>query len=233
MRGVDHSRFEELRFEILNLAVERGEMRFKDAFKLARASYGPISTKTVSRFLHEMVNERYLEKAISDATKRATYKILQRGVEEYWVKQIIEEMHDGWVRVRSVMGYENEESPTENLIGRYEIVMKELQTFFLCFLPRIREIDEEQDRERALTMIANLNGKLFAELCKDLGRPLLYREDADEKIAERFEAIHSEYEALKRRFFHRHPEVVEKMLDIIKDADEQMGRIRNRLKSCI
>jgi len=231
MRGVNHSRFEDFRFEILNLAVERGEVRFKDVYELARTCYDHISTKTVSKYLRRMVKKEYLERVESEVTKRPAYKILPRGVEEYWLRRIIKELRDLWPGVSDVMDSENEGIPTETIISRYETVVKGLETFFLFFLPRIKEMHSEEDRERALTMIANLNGKLFTEISMDLGRSLLIREDFDEKTANRFEVIYREYKALRKQFLETHPEVVLKMLDIIRDADGTMKRIRNRLKS--
>ena len=231
MRGVNHSRFEDFRFEILNLAVERGEVRFKDVYELARTCYDHISTKTVSKYLRRMVKKEYLERVESEVTKRPAYKILPRGVEEYWLRRIIKELRDLWPGVSDVMDSENEGIPTETIISRYETVVKGLQTFFLFFLPQIKEMHDEEDRERALTEIANLNGKLFTEICMVLGRFLLHREDANKKVANRFEEIYCEYEAAKKKFFETHPEEVRKMLDIIKDWDGTMKRIRNRLKS--
>lgn len=230
MRAVK-DRFEELEFEVLKLAVEKGEVRFKDALQLALACCAPISTKTVSKLLRRMVNMGCLEKVRSEATKRSAYKISTRGVEEYRLRWIIKEFRNGSVQAGKIIGIEDEETSTENLIGRFEMVVKELQTFFLCFLPRIREIGYKQHREKALTMIADFSGKLFTELCMDSGRPLLYREDADEKIATRFEAIYSEYEAVKEKFFRRRPEGAQKILDIVREADEAMKRLRDRLKA--
>ncbi len=231
MGGVDPSRFEELRFEILSLGVEKGEVRFKNVYELARALCGHISTKTVSKYLRRMVDEGYLEKVRSEATKKAAYKILPRGVEEYWLKWIMKMLRDLWPGVSDVMGSENEGIPTETIISRYETVVKGLQTFFLFFLPQIKEMHGEEDRERALTEIANLNGKLFTAISMHLGRSLLHREDANKKVAKRFEEIYCEYEVLKKKFFETHSEEVRKMLDIIEDADGTMKRIRNRLKS--
>lgn len=231
MIRVSNSRFEKLEYEILNLAVERGEVRFKNVYKLAQASYAPISTKTVAECLHKMVDEEYLEKVISEVTKRPAYRITPRGMEEYWVWRIAKDLRELWVPVRSVIGYKNKEGFTETIVGRYETALKWLQTFFLCFLPRIKEIDNKQIRERALTMITGLNGRLYAEICMYFGRSLLAREDAEEKIAKRFQKIYCEYEAFKNQFLDAHPGLFPQMSDKIKHADEEMRRIRDRLKS--
>lgn len=167
-------RHKELMFQVLRVAVETGELRFKRALKLAE-QYGEVkSKKAVSHFLKNMVEEGYLEKNVSEKTKRSIYGATLVGVKYYSLIQAF-----NWLR--SFMERYKEVHPTsdsaEDLMKNLEGFSLSLLSSFFLFLPAIKEIRNEEHRANIASLYIDYLTEAQNKIWKETADQLIQKED--------------------------------------------------------
>lgn len=167
-------RHKELMFQVLKVAVENGELRFKEALKLAE-QYGEVkSRKAVAHFLEKLVEEGYLEKKTSEKTKRPIYGPTLVGVKYYSLIQ-------GFNWLRSFTSRYKEAHPTSDSA---EDLMKNLEDFslgslssFVLFLPTIRDIRNEEHRANIVGLYIDYLTEAQNKIWKETADQLIQKED--------------------------------------------------------
>lgn len=174
MENEHMTRHKRLMFQVLRVAVENRELRFKGALKLAE-QYGEVkSRKAVSHFLKNMVEDGYLEKKVSEKTKRSIYGATLVGAKYYWLVQAF-----NWLR--SFMSRYKEVHPTsdsaEDLMKNLEDFSLGLLSSFFLFLPTIKDIRNEEHRANIAGLYIDYLTEAQNKIWKEITDQLIQKED--------------------------------------------------------
>lgn len=170
-------RHKELMFQVLRVAVENGELRFKEALKLAE-QYGEVkSRKAVSHFLKNMVEEGYLEKKVSEKTKKPIYGTTLVGAKYYWLIQAFNWIRSFMERYKELRSISDS---AEDLIKNLEGSSLGLLSSFVLFLPTIKEIKNKKHRANIVNFYIEYLTEAQNKIWKEMADQLIQKEDLGE-----------------------------------------------------
>ena len=161
---------------LLHLAVEKGDLRFKEAEK-ALKRFGIKSSRTVSKHLHKVVDEGLLEKFESEKTKRPAYRATPLGLKYYALWQAFNLWRSLLTRIQDA-GIMDSASADDPLI-ELKMTFTGLFSSLVYFIPEIRAIDNKKQQEQLLNIYIDCITELYNKLLKQKMIKLLDREDAD------------------------------------------------------
>jgi hypothetical protein len=152
----DKKRFEEIKFQTLCLAVAKSEVRFKEVLKLAK-DLGPVSRKTVAKYLALMGEEGLIKGGISKKTHRNVYRPTAKGMGWCFNKELLNS-RDKFLAEAQLKA---ENVSTEDLIDFLEGLSFGFLMNFLDILIKVRENVSERVEQIAYSMVNG--GKLKRE----------------------------------------------------------------------
>lgn len=183
MRSEKLARYREVEFQALRLAVDEGEARFGDVYYIAKRN-GPISKKTISKILKNMVFEGLLQRIISKTTRRRAYKATELGTKRYLLDQSFSWMVDYLSRFSQVVGFEIENASTKSLISALEGFGEGITLAFILALVEINKFENEDYKKRAINVMAEAFGEACDKFLSEIGLYFVKKEDLEDRCKE-------------------------------------------------
>jgi len=152
----DKKRYEDIKFQTLCLAIARSEVRFKEVLEIAK-KLGPVSRKTVSKYLALMGEEGLIKGGRSKKTHRNAYKPTAKGMGWYFNKELLISRDKFLAEAR----LKAENISTEDLIDFLEGLSFGFLMNFFDILIKVRENVSERVKQIADSVV--IGGKLKQE----------------------------------------------------------------------